>query len=83
MLELALEVTVGVILVVGLVLMLRDTSRRSGRWGINLKKVVSPKCGGPTAMVRLPDSGSQALWGGRTCRTCGCKMDKWGRELAA
>jgi hypothetical protein len=82
MLELALEVTVGVIFFVGLALMLRDTSRRSGRWGINLKPVACPRCGSTISGLRLPASPRQALWGGRTCRSCGCEMDKWGRELS-
>ena len=81
MLELALEVMVGVILVVGMAAMLRDTSRRSGRWGINLKRLVCPRCGESTAGLRMPANKRQALWGGRTCKSCGCEMDKWGREV--
>jgi hypothetical protein len=52
------------------------------RWGINLRPVSCPKCGTPMPRVRVPVSGSEALWGGATCPKCGCRMDKWGRELA-
>jgi hypothetical protein len=33
--------------------------------------------------VRKPKSRSQALWGGGNCGSCGCEMDKWGREINA
>ena len=33
-------------------------------------------------LVRFPTSLRQALWGGNTCRKCGCDFDKWGRELS-
>ena len=31
-------------------------------------------------MVRAPQTWQQAMWGGSTCRTCGCEVDKWGNE---
>jgi hypothetical protein len=80
---LALDIAVAALFVVGLVLIIRDTSRRSGRWGINLRRVACPRCGAMTGPLRVPKSGRQALWGGRTCRSCGCEMDKWGRDIGA
>ena len=77
-----LDVAIGAVLVVGLTLVIRDTIRRSGRWGINLQPIVCPRCGGTAGPFRMPKNSGQALWGGRTCRSCGCHMDKWGRELA-
>jgi hypothetical protein len=79
--EIVLEVAVVAALLVGLILIVRDTVRRSGRWGINTRPVVCPRCGGGAGPFRVPKNSKQALWGGRTCKSCGCHMDKWGREL--
>jgi hypothetical protein len=54
---------------------------RKGKWGINLSKVFCPKCAEPMPMIRKPKNERQALWGGWTCRKCGCEMDKYGVEL--
>jgi hypothetical protein len=75
------NVIVVVLLAVGLVLVVRDTIRRTGRWGINSRPIVCPRCGATPGPLRMPNSGTQALWGGRTCKGCGCHMDKWGREI--
>jgi hypothetical protein len=66
-------------LAVGLVLVVRDTVRQSGRWGINLAKVACPECGAPAPLARMPDSSDQAMWGGHTCSQCGTRYDKWGK----
>lgn len=81
--ETVANIVIGAILVVGLVLLVRDTVRRSGRWGINLRPISCPKCGATPGPLRMPKTGGQALWGGRTCRACGCHMDKWGREITS
>jgi hypothetical protein len=81
--ELAFDIAIIAVLLVGLVLVVRDTARRSGRWGINFRPLVCPRCGGAPALpVRVPRSADQALWGGRTCKACGCAIDKWGREVS-
>jgi hypothetical protein len=54
---------------------------RKGKWGINLSKVACPKCAEPMPVVRKPKNKRQALWGGWTCRKCGCEMDKYGVEV--
>jgi hypothetical protein len=51
------------------------------RWGINFRRLTCPNCGAQMPVVRVPASGSQAMWGGVTCPKCGCEMDKWGRKL--
>jgi ribosomal protein S27AE len=51
------------------------------RWGVNFRRVSCPNCGAQMPRVRVPASGSQALWGGAMCPKCGCEMDKWGRRL--
>jgi hypothetical protein len=53
------------------------------RWGINFQAVVCPKCGTQMPRVRAPTSAGEAMWGGFTCPKCGCRTDKWGRQLAA
>ncbi|HYX71875.1 MAG TPA: hypothetical protein VE732_03835 [Nitrososphaera sp.] len=62
-------------------LMLRDTIRHKGRWGINLEPIRCPRCGAQSPMVRKPSSLRQAAWGGWTCSKCGCEIDKWGTEM--
>jgi hypothetical protein len=64
-----------------LLLMIRDTIRRKGRWGINPNQVRCPRCGQEMPKIRVPVSLNQASWGGGTCAKCGCEMDKWGVEI--
>ena len=64
----------------GIVLLIYGTVTRN-RWGINLRRVTCSRCSTTTPTVRLPRSLSQALWGGWTCSSCGCGMDKWGRQV--
>lgn len=40
-----------------------------------------PKCGAPVPVFRLPTSLRQVLWGGWTCRRCGCEVDRKGRPV--
>ena len=66
---------------VGLFLVVRDTIRKSGKWGINTRPVRCPECGEPAPVVRMPKNRRQTLWGGATCVRCGCEYDKWGRAV--
>lgn len=66
---------------VGLFLVIRDTIRQRGKWGINLKPAACTQCGTPAPLVRKPANASQTLWGGWTCAECGFELDKWGRPL--
>ncbi len=68
-------------LLVGLVLVIRDTLRRRGKWGVNFRQVDCPDCGEPAPAVRTPANRRQALWGGHTCAECGTEYDKWGRRV--
>ena len=68
---------VAALVVVGL-LVVRDTVRRRGRWGINLRKPSCASCGAELAAVRVPGSMRQMIWGGWTCPGCGQQLDKWG-----
>ncbi|MFO0927218.1 MAG: hypothetical protein U0736_09285 [Gemmataceae bacterium] len=78
----ALSSLVVVALLAGLVLVIRDTVRRRGVWGINLRPVRCPACGEPAPVVRRPQNRRQALWGGCTCEACGTEYDKWGVAIA-
>jgi len=63
-----------------LFLLIRDTARRRGRWGVNVEAVTCPRCVTELKRLRWPASLQQALWGGYTCSGCGLEIDKWGRE---
>jgi hypothetical protein len=78
-----LAVVMGLGLVTGAVLVIRDTVRKRGRWGINVRSVRCPKCGEPAPAIRSPRNRRQALWGGCTCEQCGTEYDKWGRAIAS
>jgi hypothetical protein len=75
------------LLVVGLlltavVLTVRDTVRKKGRWGINLWPTSCRSCGEPAPAIRRPENLRQSLWGGWTCPQCGLEVDKWGEPVA-
>lgn len=59
-----------------------DGIRHRTDWGINLGQVRCPRCGARQPRLRLPRTERQRLWGGWTCKACGCEMDKWGRDLS-
>ena len=46
----------------------------------NLKRVNCPKCNAEQPKIRKPKGWQEILWGGNTCKNCGCKMDKHGKE---
>jgi hypothetical protein len=64
-----------------LLLMIRDTVRRKGRWGINFDPVKCPSCGYKAPKPRKASSLRQVAWGGACCSKCGCEFDKWGVEV--
>jgi hypothetical protein len=71
-----------VLLGFGAYLIIRDTRRGTGRWGVNFKAVRCPVCGEPCPTVRVPTSWGQAMWGGWTCTECSSELDKWGKVIA-
>src|SRR5262245_3925672 len=68
-------------LAIGGVLVVRDTVRKRGRWGINLRPVRCPECGEPAPTIRRPKNRRQTLWGGCTCEKCETEYDKWGQPI--
>jgi hypothetical protein len=70
-------------LAAGAVLVVRDTIRGRGMWGINFRMPTEcPECAEPLAAVRVPTSFRQAMVGGWTCGYCGCEIDKWGKVIS-
>jgi hypothetical protein len=41
-----------------------------------------PECQTPLPKIRAPQSFRRWLWGGWTCRNCGCAIDRKGRKIA-
>lgn len=66
-----------------LCLVIIDTVRKKGRFGINPTVPDCPRCGRKVSAIREPKSIGQFLWGGYTCPNCQCEIDKWGNELSA
>lgn len=50
------------------------------KFKVNLKTVFCPKCGEEQPKIRKPKGWQEILWGGNTCKNCGCKMDRFGNE---
>src|SRR5271163_3243269 len=68
-------------LLIGCVLMVRDTIRQRGKWGINFRRASCTECGEPMPLVRRPANFQEMLWGGWTCSECGFELDKWGKPV--
>jgi hypothetical protein len=75
-----LLIAVGLMALFVLLLIAHGTVAKN-RWGINSSPVTCPRCNSPIGSVRVPSSLREVLWGGVTCRKCGCVLDKWGREM--
>jgi len=64
-------------------LVIRDTRRGTGKWGISFRGRLCPTCGTPLPLIRRPANERQRLWGGGTCKKCGTEVDKWGVVVPA
>jgi hypothetical protein len=40
-----------------------------------------PRCGSPLPRFRIPTSVPQLMYGGSTCKQCGCEVDSTGHEV--
>jgi len=56
---------------------------RGTKWAVHLKGLNCPRCGNRLPAIRIPRTRQQRLWGGWTCKRCGCEVDKFGTEIAA
>jgi RNase P subunit RPR2 len=54
---------------------------REDFFGVNLKRVKCPNCNTKQPIIRKPQTERQLLYGGWTCKKCGCEMDKYGKEI--
>lgn len=71
----------GAVLVLGLIWWQTKTR---GRFGLGLiHGAACPRCGASQSTLRKPRSVNEMLWGGWTCPSCGCSIDKYGRERTA
>lgn len=50
-------------------------------FGINFKTMRCPDCDFKQPFIRKPKNKRQAMWGGNTCKACGCEMDKYGNKV--
>jgi len=70
-------VVFGLLITAG-VLMVRDTIRQRGFWGVPFGTRGCRHCNTPTPIVRVPANARQFWLGGWTCSECGLELDKWG-----
>jgi hypothetical protein len=42
-----------------------------------------PRCGSPLPRFRIPTSVPQLMYGGSTCKQCGCEVDSAGHEITS
>jgi hypothetical protein len=64
-------------------LFLYHQTRIKGRYGLGPLNIRCPACDTPQPFIRKPTSVRQALFGGYTCKACGCEIDKYGRAQQA
>jgi len=74
-------ITLFIMIGVVIFLIINQFRKKKDKLGVNLDKVNCPKCGKEQASIRLPKGKEEILWGGWTCPNCGCKMDKFGKEI--
>jgi len=64
-----------------IILIVGDTIKGEGKWGINVGRVYCPECSAPLPRIRKPKNERQRMWGGWTCEFCGTEIDKWGGRV--
>ncbi|HTD40099.1 MAG TPA: hypothetical protein VK671_05725 [Mucilaginibacter sp.] len=77
-----IQVYIYTIIAIGFIIWLIKASKDKSKWGINLKRVYCPVCHTKQSIVRMPNSGKQALWGGTTCPNCHANLDKYGNIIS-
>lgn len=66
------------LLIFGFFLYFRHQSKKQSNMGINLRRVVCPKCNTKQPIIRIPKNSEQAMFGGTTCPNCNTELDKYG-----
>jgi hypothetical protein len=59
----------------------RDTWRRGGWFGVNLRRVSCPVCSTRLRLFRRLSSKRHVLGGGWTCGKCRTEVDRWGKRV--
>src|SRR3954464_12302174 len=77
----AVSVVVFGLLITGAVLVIRDTIRQRGRWGLNLKAPNCRHCQAPMPPIRVPANARRAMGGGGTGKECGREGEKGGEPI--
>lgn len=60
-------------------LILRDTIRRRGPYGINFKRIVCPQCGARLRRGITSPDWKERWYGGWMCHECGIELSQYGR----
>lgn len=61
-----------------------DVANARGRfWNGIRRRHNCPRCGSPLPRFRFPTSVPQLLYGGSTCKQCGCEVDSTGHEITS
>ena len=61
-----------------------DVANARGRfWDGMRRRYNCPRCGSPLPRFRIPTSVRQLLYGGSTCKQCGCEVDSAGHEITS
>jgi hypothetical protein len=80
--EFVIAIVFAVIIGAAALVIWRQTKTK-GRFGLGSWTMNCPRCGTRLPTIRKPSSSEEMLWGGWTCPSCGCKVDKYGRERTA
>src|SRR4051812_36092879 len=75
------EVVSAIVAFPAILLVVRDTWRGEGRWGIRFGRRECPGCGFLLPLIRRPLNERQRLGGGSTCPGWGFESDKGGRPV--
>jgi len=76
--------TLFVVVLLALIALMWWQTKRRRRWGLGtITGTNCPRCSTQLPAIRKPNSMPEMMWGGFTCPKCGCKIDKYGREIVS
>jgi hypothetical protein len=77
-----IKYSIYILLILALVIYQIKATKNKSKFGINLKTNYCPLCNTRQAKIRLPNSLSQAMFGGSTCPKCKTNLDKYGNVIS-